>query len=360
MHLSTRARRTVALLTGAALAAAAGFGAVAQPASAAAAPNGSVTSDAIKGMVYTGGDAPNRVTVVMTGTAFLVSDTAPITIGTGCSPIPMGGGLFGAMCLAPKLNNGQLKRFTVHANGGDDVVTNSSAAGMNASGGNGNDVVNGGALSDGLTDIRGGDVLRGNGGDDDLSTDFSGDTLPDVLDGGAGHDDLRAGPTKDKVLGGDGDDTARAGLGADFIDLGTGTKDTVVYLENGRPDTRNVVSLDGTANDGENIGGQSEGDNVLGTEAVFGGHGPDVLIGSDNPDILDGNQGDDIVIGNRGADTLRGRGGADQLHSNGFLDLDVPDGAVDTLDGGTESDYCLVGFGDGDVTISCESVEQST
>jgi Ca2+-binding RTX toxin-like protein len=359
MYTFSRARHSAgALATAAALAAGILIGAGGSPATAAPAPNGSVTSDATAGMRFTGLAGPNVVTVVMTGTQFLVSDIAPITVGPGCTPIPMGGGHFGAACLAPTFTNGQLRRFRVDTGSGNDVITNSSKASMTASGGDGDDVLNGGLPGDILIDSRGNDVLRGNGGDDSLDTTGGDDATKDVLDGGPGNDDLQAGPSADQLLGGDGDDTIRGGFGADLIDAGAGGADAVVYLENGRPDTRNVVSLDNQANDGKNIGGVSEGDNVLASaEQVFGGHGPDILIGNSNRNVLDGNEGDDVLIGNGGADVLRGRGGNDRLHSNTAIDLNVADGAIDTLDGSVGTDVCLIPFNEADVTISCEIID---
>ncbi|MGH8571255.1 MAG: hypothetical protein ACREX8_01595 [Gammaproteobacteria bacterium] len=116
-------------------------------------------------MRYTGGAGPNRITVVTApGDRFLVSDTAPITAGPGCTPATVGGGLFGVSCLAPRTANGQFRGFVINAGGGDDVVNNSSTAPMSANGGPGNDTLNGGFLRDNLRDGDGRDILRGNAG----------------------------------------------------------------------------------------------------------------------------------------------------------------------------------------------------
>ena len=69
--------------------------------------------------------------------------------------------------------------------------------------------------------------------------------------------------------------------------------------------------------------------------------------------------GNDILIGNRGADQLLGRAGNDFLASNQSIGANLTDGAVDTLDGGSEFDDCKVPFptaAEPDVTVSCEAI----
>ncbi|WP_257459197.1 calcium-binding protein [Archangium lipolyticum] len=333
------------------------------PAAAAAAPNGTTTSDAAQGLRYTGGAGANRITVVtIPGDRFLVSDTSPITAGPGCTPTTVGGGLFAVSCLAPRTPNGQVfKPFRVDAGGGDDVVNNSSAAPMRATGGPGNDTLNGGFLGDNLSDGNGRDTLRGHGGDDTLSTDFGpNDGLSDVLDGGDGADDLRAGPGNDRLIGGAGDDTLRGGAGADVFDGGPGAHDAVVYLDNAHDNyVRLVASIDNTDNDGiATFGPPVEKDNILDSvEDLFGGRGPDVLVGNDGPNRLQGNLGNDVLVGNKGADVLRGGPDNDTLATNDLFGVPQPDGAIDTADGGSGTDTCHVPANEGDVRISCENID---
>jgi Ca2+-binding RTX toxin-like protein len=352
-------RHLVAVL---AVSAALGGGALAADAHAAPAPNATAQSDTPLGMVVNGGDGPNRLTIVTApGDRFLVSDTAPITAGPGCQPATAGGGLFAVSCVAPRHPNGQFLPFRVKAGGGDDVVNNSSTAGMRAQGDLGNDVLNGGILGDLLSDATGTDSLRGNGGDDSLTTTLSqagaGD---DVLDGGAGNDDLQAGASNDRLLGGPGDDTMRGGAGADEFDGGVGAHDTVVYLDNAHQQyPRLVASIDNTANDGiaPLSGPATEKDNVRDTvEDLFGAHGDDTLFGSKGPNEIDGNLGNDTIIGNDGADLLKGNNGDDRLASNDLLGVAQPDGDFDVLNGGDGTDFCKIPFPsqEADATASCE------
>jgi Ca2+-binding RTX toxin-like protein len=327
-----------------------------------AAPNGTATSNAAQGLRYTGGAGANRITVVtVPGDRFRVSDTSPITAGAGCTPAPSVGALFVVTCLAPRNPDGQsFKPFRVDAGGGDDVVNNSSAAPMRATGGPGNDTLNGGFLGDNLSDGNGRDTLRGNGGDDSLSTDFgSDDGLADVLDGGDGNDDLRAGPGNDRLIGGGGDDTFRGGAGADAFDGGAGAHDAVVYLDNAHDNyVRLVASIDNTANDGIAGFGPVENDNILDSvEDLFGGNGPDVLVGNNGPNRLEGNGGDDVLFGSGGADVLKGGAGNDTLATNSLFGVPQPDGAIDTADGGPDTDTCHVPATEKVVGFSCENVE---
>lgn len=328
----------------------------------ATAPNGTATSDAAQGLRYTGGAGANRITVVtVPGDRFMVSDTSPITAGSGCTPAPPVGALFVVTCLAPREPGGQsFKPFRVDAGGGNDVVNNSSAAPMRATGGPGNDTLNGGFLGDNLSDGDGQDTLRGNGGNDALFTDFGpNDGLSDVLEGGDGADDLRAGPGNDRLVGGGGNDTFRGGAGADVFDGGAGAHDTVVYVDNAHASYfRLLASIDNTANDG--IAGFSpiENDNILSSvEDLFGGRGNDVLSGNDGPNLIEGDAGDDILIGNGGVDVLRGGPGNDVLTTNSLFGVPQPDGAIDTLDGGPDTDTCRVPANERDVRVSCETVE---
>jgi len=333
-------------------------------------PNAIATSSAT-GMRYDGGDGPNRVTVVIVpGDRFLISDTAPITAGAGCTPttVPVAG-LHAVNCLAPRVPGGQFFRvFRVDAGGGDDIVNNSSPVAMNATGALGNDTLNGGILSDILTGGGGRDVLHGNGGNDSLRSSPSApaDTLlADTLDGGSGDDDLQAGPGPDTLRGGDGQDVLRGGLGADTLDAGPGLGDVVSYAENVHDDVRVVVSLDNVANDGAApaFGGPSdEDDNVMSSaETVAGGNGPDTLQGNSAANRLTGNGGDDVLVGNAGADVLEGGGGNDRLASNRLFGVPVADGAIDTLNGGAgDQDLCRIPFVtvEADITISCELINQ--
>ena len=239
------------------------------------------------------------------------------------------------------------RKFFVQAGAGNDVVTNLSAASMQADGGAGNDVLNGGDPSETLLDAFGSDVLHGNGGSDNLLTDLSNDGLPDTLDGGAGDDSLHAGNGNDTLRGGSGNDFLQGGLGRDVLDAGSSSGDTVSYLEHAHDGLRVVASLDDTANDGAQAAGTNvnEGDNIVGSPGILvGGSGPNVLFGDDTNDHLVGQQKDDILIGGKAADLIQGFGGNDTLASNQLFGVPVKDGAIDTLDGGDGVDTCRIPF----------------
>jgi len=330
------------------------------PAAAALAPNGTATSDTNLGLRYTGGAGANRITVVtLPGDRFQVSDTSPITAGSGCTPAPSVGALFVVRCLAPRNPDGQsFKPFRVDVGGGDDVVNNSSAAPMRATGGPGNDTLNGGFLNDNLGDGEGHDILRGNGGNDTLFTDSGpNDGSSDVLEGGDGDDDLRAGPGDDMLAGGAGNDTFRGGAGADTFDGGAGAHDTVRYDDSAHVSYLALsASIDNSPDDG--TAHPFENDNIFGTvEDLVGGSGTDVLSGSAGPNIIDGGAGNDALRGQGGADVLRGGPGNDVVATNSLSGVPQSDGAVDLADGGAGTDTCRVSATDGDLRVSCETVQ---
>ena len=118
--------------------------------------------------------------------------------------------------------------------------------------------------------------------------------------------------------------------------------------------TDNPDKIDGRGGDdvifglGGNDGHHSPGgDNYLiggeGDDIIYGGEGDDDIYGGirffeqrgeKGKDILYGQEGDDIITGDSGADLIYGNEGFDSLS-----DGEERGGAVDTLYGGSESDY---------------------
>lgn len=332
------------------------------PDAAGVTPNATVAVTAT-GLVYTGLGAPNNITVNLVGGRFVITDSGPISAGTGC--LPTAKGVFEVHCQVPLNTNGTPKSFRVVSGGGDDVIRNTSSISMRADGSTGNDVLEGGSGPDNLSDAFGRDTLRGNDGDDLLSTELSQqDGLVDVLEGGAGADDLRAGPNNDILRGGAQDDTMRGGLGADHFDGGSGAHDAVAYLDTGHdPFARLVVSIDLKADDGLRALGTStsqEGDFVTTTvEDVFAGHGNDVLFGSSANNLLSGNVGNDVIEGLLGKDVIDGGPGDDTLASNQLFGVPVADGAIDTVQGNLGTDHCRVPFFTVETDlVACETVNQ--
>jgi Ca2+-binding RTX toxin-like protein len=367
MPSTSLARRAALGVAGGLPLLAAAVGLAGPAAGAAAAPANATVAVGAGGLVYTGLAGANDITVSLSAgnTRFVISDNGPITAGPGCLPGPKG--TFQVFCQVPLNPNGTVRTFQVDSGAGDDRIRNLTAVGMKASGGLGNDVLEGGSASDALFDSRGGDTLRGNAGPDVLDTELSqADGLVDTLDGGSGADDLQAGATADILRGGSGDDTMRGGLGGDTFDGGSGTGDAVAYLDNGHVATdRLVISIDDKPDDGLralHTTTTQEGDNVLtSVENVFGGHGTDIITGSAADNLLHGNVGDDVISGGLGKDSINGGPGRDQLASNQMFGVPVADGEYDTVNGSSDLDYCRVPIptlDEQDVTIACEVVDQ--
>jgi Ca2+-binding RTX toxin-like protein len=131
---------------------------------------------------------------------------------------------------------------------------------------------------------------------------------PAALYGGEGNDMLTGGSGDTQLYGGYGSDTMVGGVGRDTFNGGRGKHDLVNF----RNRSEGVeVSLDGIANDGDV--GVDEGDNVMtDVEDVRGGAGNDVLIGSAKSNRLYGGRGDDDLRGGAGGhDSLFGGKGTD-------------------------------------------------
>jgi Ca2+-binding RTX toxin-like protein len=161
------------------------------PVAAALAPVNATVAVGSTGLVYTGLSGANDIGVNVVGGRFVITDSAPITAGTGC--LPTAKGVFEVTCQVPLNANGTPKTFRVSGGDGDDVVRNNTTLIMRADGGQGNDFLVGGSATDILSDSFGRDTLRGGGGDDTLNTDLSQpDGLTDTLEGGpAGADEQR-------------------------------------------------------------------------------------------------------------------------------------------------------------------------
>jgi Ca2+-binding RTX toxin-like protein len=100
-------------------------------------------------------------------------------------------------------------------------------------------------------------------------------------------------------------------------------------------------------------------------DPLNGGFLNDNLSDSAGQDTLRGNDGNDALFTDFGpndglSDVLEGGDGADDLRvvtTNSLFGVPQPDGAIDTLDGGPDTDTCRVPATEGDVRVSCETVE---
>jgi Ca2+-binding RTX toxin-like protein len=231
----------------------------------------------------------------------------------------------------------------------------------------------------GFTSIAGvEDVLGGNNNDT-----LIGDALANVLNGAAGNDTITGGLGNDTLLGGTNDDTFNyaIGDGADAIDGGLGTLDTLNVAGTAGADTLTVAFTGGLITAGLVAGGTvanvervnldlaggsdtlsygattaavtvnlatgtaSGFTSIANIENVIGGAGADNLTGSAIGNVIDGAGGADTITGGLAADTLLGGAGADTFN------YAVGDGA-DSINGGTENDTLNVTGTGGDDTLN--------
>ncbi|WP_295627339.1 calcium-binding protein [uncultured Nitrosomonas sp.] len=214
-----------------------------------------------------------------------------------------------------------------------------------ASGGDGNDVLNGieaiigSNFNDTLIGANGdGNTLSGGSGNDTL---MGGDGGFNVLDGGSGNDSLlggsfsnylSGGEGNDSLVGGEGNDTLTGGLGNDILTGGNGWgRDSAYY--SGASSAVVVNLANGTASGGD-------GSDILkGIEDIWGSFYDDTLIGDTNNNFLMGFDGKDTLVGGAGDDYLLGDAGSDSLIGGDGFDLLFGGFGNDALNGGSSDDY---------------------
>jgi Ca2+-binding RTX toxin-like protein len=246
------------------------------------------------------------------------------------------------------------------------------------SGGEGNDILNGGGGADLIEGGQGSDQLRGGGGPDAL---FGGDG-EDILDGGAGPDAMSGGGGFDTATYAARNDMLRITLDNEPNDGGIATTEHPAEGDNVRADVEHVIGgrnndfisaapagdvvpgrvvLDGGAgNDtmvgssggsggavsavtrGRTFGATSDAVElatlppVAATSILNGQDGNDLLTGGSHNDLLNGGGGNDAMRGLDGNDTFTGGAGADVMNGGGGIDLasyaDSPASVVVTLD----------------------------
>lgn len=182
-------------------------------------------------------------------------------------------------------------------------------------GGEGADVITGGASADRLVGFVGDDKLYGGGGDDTLI----GVQGSDALYGGDGDDSLLS-----YLYGGSRDTILDGGTGVDFADVVV--SDSVVDLRLSLADG-SVQQLEGmmlVSVERIHLATGSGDDDITGgmlADRLFGSAGSDRLHGGAGDDELLGGEGDDRLVGGDGNDLLRGDAGDDVLDGQGGVDL---------------------------------------
>jgi len=222
---------------------------------------------------------------------------------------------------------------------GNDVITisDSNPFGGSATGGDGDDTINGAVTSDNLVGGVGADTIIGNGGSDRLySTGDGGFTWDGRLieqDVGAEHDSLS---------GGDGDDRLSIGYGDD-ADGGSGDNSLALSLIGaGSGVTLNVADLE-TGSPYALGGGTIE--NIQHVVTLWGSNFDDTLTLS-NPIPVYGMGGNDTINGTAQADEIHGGTGADIINAGDgddqiFIDGDGEVGAGEQIDGGDGNDTLI-------------------
>ena len=227
-------------------------------------------------------------------------------------------------------------------------------------GGDGDDVLIGGALND---------LFNGGAGIDSISASGTNIVLTDLTFTVAGSDQLvgienvrlTAGATASlldasgytlgsvTLIGGAGDDTLIGGTRADSI-VGNGGNDTLVG--NGGDDTIfGGIGLDSIrGGDGNDVLNGEDNDDVL-----DGGAGADQIVGGAGNDMIEAGAGDDTINGNSGNDTIRGGDGNDSIDGSVGNDLIYGDGGNDQILGSEGADAINGGLGDDNIVGGSEN-----
>lgn len=172
-----------------------------------------------------------------------------------------------------------------YSGAGAAVTVDLSAAGPQATGGDGTDAL---GFIENLTGSDFGDFLTGDGGDN-------------LIAGGDGTDRLR---------GGGGDDSMDGGGGRDTMDYSAAPAGVDVDLVSGTASGEGNDSLEGI----ENVTGSAFGDTLAGDAGgnTFKGlNGDDTLKGRAGGDTLKGGRGNDLLAGGGGFDRCKGGPGTD-------------------------------------------------
>ena len=221
-----------------------------------------------------------------------------------------------------------VETFSAFSGNGDDIVNGGTfSAGITIGGGAGTDQLTGGNGNDSLNPGDGNDVVNGGVGTDTVTysstvggvtvnlgtataqnTGGSGtDTIVSVenLTGTSVNDSLTGSATANAIAGGSGDDLLVGGDGDDSLNGGDGA-DAVSYASSAGP-----VSVNLSLGGGQNTGAGT--DVISNVENAIGGSGGDTLNGNTGANVLTGGAGNDTLAGGDGDDRLDGGDGRDRV-----------------------------------------------
>ncbi len=187
-------------------------------------------------------------------------------------------------------------------------------------------------------------LLLGTSGDDRLIASGKADAR---LEGGDGNDVLVGGAHVNTLIGGAGNDVYTIRDADDVVVEVAGGGVDIVYASVDYTLTDNVEVL--KMLDGAAVGmGNDLGNGITGTtqsDLISGLGGDDDLRGRGGNDTILGGDGDDVLIGEAGADRLEGGAGADRLYGGDGDDVLIGGDGNDRLEGGPGSDILIGGLG---------------
>lgn len=224
---------------------------------------------------------------------------------------------------------------------GGDTMSGAAIAGCRVAGGSGGDTIAAPATGCILEGGNGADVLVGGAGPDTMRPGASGTSSIDQVTFGGGVDTIDY--ASSTLVGSDSiilgvQASANPGATVWCSSLGTGTTSA-------RKGVGGQQHLDVWADAPEQILGTIVSDTLCGGPAgtrLEGGAGADVLVGSSGADTIVGGSGNDLLNGQAGNDSLSGGDDADNLNGGA---------GVDVVDGGAGDDPHVRGGGGADTIL---------
>jgi uncharacterized delta-60 repeat protein len=262
----------------------------------------------------------------------------------------------------------------VRGSGHDDTLTGGTGWFEQFDGGAGNDVIDGGAITNAT-----GNRVSYHAATDAVSVDLGtnsatgadgNDTLLNInsVRGSEFADNLKGSNRTDfqeQFDGRGGDDVIDGQGGIDLVRHDSATSGVTVDL------SKNTASGGGIGIDTllniENARGSIHGDTLIGdglnnhldgrdgNDTLDGGLGNDTVLGGTGADSLAGGGGNDNLEGNQQNDTILGGAGDDYMHANGGVDFEN-----DSLDGGDGHDIVAYHFGGFSTSVNFASSGSGT